>query len=274
MYTVYWQLDRKPFEPDTTGGFFYPSESHRGALLKIRYAMESGRGAAVIAGPSGVGKTLLVDTLIDQLPEVFSQVVKVVYPQMTSRELLAYLAARLGPGGDSGSLVPTVDQSWMQIETALTKSSEQESRPLVVMDEAQLLEDTGALETVRLLLNLQSKGRPLVTLLLVGQTSLLSTLGRTPRLEERLDITALLEPLEPEEVPLYVEHRMRAAGAQREIFTPAAIDALQYIAQGVPRRINRLGDLALLVGYAGMAESIDAPLIESVANELAFARAA
>ena len=274
MYTDYWQLDRKPFEPSTAGGFFYASESHRGALLKLRYAIENGRGAAVVAGPSGCGKTLLVEKLIEQLPASATPVVQVVYPQMSSRELLAYLVARLAPTVEMTSTTPSVDQSWFRLETLLAEANERGERPLIVMDEAQLLEDSGGLETVRLLLNLQTKGQTLLTLLLIGQTGLLSTLSRTPRLEERVDITALLDPLSADEVATYVEHRLQAAGAKPSIFTPGGIDALQAATHGIPRRINRLGDLALLVGYANKAESIDANLIESVSNELALARAA
>jgi general secretion pathway protein A len=36
----------------------------------------------------------------------------------------------------------------------------------------------------------------------------------------------------------------------------------------VPRRINRLGDLALLIGYAEEISSIGAAQIEAVAEEL------
>lgn len=274
MYIDYWQLRRKPFEPSLGEGFFYPSESHHGALLKIRYAIESGRGAAVVAGPSGVGKTLLAQMLVDQLPENSTPVVHIVYPQMPPRELLAYIAARLAPPNQPPGVTSTVDQSWLRIERALADSAERGERPLLVLDEAHLLEDSGALETIRLLLNLQQGGAPLLTVLLVGQTSLLAILQRTPRLEERLDIAALLDPLSADELPAYVAHRLRVAGAQRELFTPSAIDALSYLSHGVPRRINRLGDLALLVGYANEAEVVDEELIESVASDLALARAA
>ncbi|MGI9456086.1 MAG: ExeA family protein, partial [Aeoliella sp.] len=146
MYLDYWQLERKPFEPNIAEGFFYPSESHRGAILKLRYAIENGRAAAVVAGPSGVGKTLLVETLIDSLPETqsankVSPVVQVVYPQMSSRELLAYLAERLAPSEEPSYTTPSVDQSWLRIENALSTAAERGEQPLVVVEEAHMLED-------------------------------------------------------------------------------------------------------------------------------------
>lgn len=274
MYLNHWQLAAKPFEPSGDGPFYYPSESHQGATLKLRYALENHRGAALLAGPSGVGKTLLVQKLIDQLPGAKQPVVHVVYPQMPSRELLAYLASRLTSAADAPQVTPSIDQSLLEIENHLSAACERDERPIVVIDEAHLLEDAGTLETVRLLLNLQREGKPLLTLLLVGQSSLLSTLSRTPRLEERIAITAIVDPLSVEETHSYLQHRLAAAGATQEIFTSAAIDTLHQLAHGVVRRINRLGDLALLVGYASGTTTVDTPLVQSVASELAFARAA
>lgn len=228
----------------------------------------------MVAGPCGVGKTLLVQKLLEQLPNATRPVVQIVYPQMSSHELLAYLAARLAPPEKPLGPTPSVDQSWLRIETLLDNSADRDERPLVIVDEAHLLEDAGTLETIRLLLNLQRDEVPLLTVLLVGQSLLLSTLGRTPRLEERLDIAALVEPLSVDETAGYVEQRLAVAGAQSSIFTFEAVDALHQLSHGIPRRINRLGDLALLVGYANRADTIDAELMQSVASELAFARAA
>ena len=56
MYEAYWRLTQKPFENAADPRFYYPAESHQAALLKLRYAIENHRGAALLAGPSGVGQ--------------------------------------------------------------------------------------------------------------------------------------------------------------------------------------------------------------------------
>src|SRR5271163_4439310 len=102
MYENYWQLSAKPFDGGGDARFYYPSEVHQGALLKLRYAIESRRGGALLAGGSGSGKTLLVHALRRQLAENHSPVVHLVFPQMSASELLKYLADELG-AADSAS---------------------------------------------------------------------------------------------------------------------------------------------------------------------------
>ena len=62
--------------------------------------------------------------------------------------------------------------------------------------------------------------------------------------------------------------RVKAAGARRDILDASAFDEVYAISQGVPRAINRLCDLALLIGYAQAADVIRAEDIASVSEEL------
>ena len=99
MYETYWRLKQKPFENAADPRFYYPGQSHQAALLKLRYAVENRRGAALLAGPSGAGKTLLTVMLRGALDAQFAPFVHLVFPQMSTAELLAYLAEELD--GDS-----------------------------------------------------------------------------------------------------------------------------------------------------------------------------
>ncbi|MDH3716542.1 MAG: AAA family ATPase [Planctomycetota bacterium] len=264
MYTDYWQLTRPPFDTGCDPAFYYPSETHQGALLKLRYAIENRRGGGLLAGGSGLGKTLLVESLKQTLPDTIGPVVHIVYPKMSAEQLLAFVAAQLGTPADAA----TVDLHIRHIENQLNEAAERGGHVVLVIDEAHLLEDTGGLECVRLLLNFQRDGQPLMTILLLGQTILLPIFDRLSGFEERLGIKCLLRPLNLEETASYVNHRLNVAGAGRPIFEDAALDALFAITGGVPRRINRLCDLALLVGFADQLPAIAARQIEAVNDEL------
>jgi general secretion pathway protein A len=111
-------------------------------------------------------------------------------------------------------------------------------------------------------------GQPTLTLILVGQMNLVSAIGRLRGLEERIAVKALLRSFTAEETAAYVRHRLEVAGATQEIFTPDAFEALHYLGHGTARQINRLADLALLVGFADSLPRIAADQVEAVNEEL------
>jgi len=268
MYESYWQLDRKPFENTSDTSFYYPGEAHQGALLKLRYAIENRRGLAVLSGVAGLGKTMLAQSLTQQLAEEFQPLVHLVFPQMPPDQLLAYLADELtGETGRRESPL-TIDQSVRRIQRSLAENVEAGRHAVAVIDEAHLLNETGALETIRLLVNFEHQQQTALTMLLVGQTSLLPALDRSPQLDSRVDVKCLMRPFSLEESISYINHRLEAASAQREIFTPEAMENIHYLTTGVPRRINRLCDLALLISFAEEHARIDADQIDAVSQEL------
>ncbi len=265
MYETYWQLETKPFEHTSDARFYFPGESHQGALLKLRYAVESQRGAALLTGGAGLGKTLLVQALARQLAERYTPFVRLVFPQMPPDQLLAYLAGRLT--GRHVDPAPIAD-SLRRLEDVLNENVQAGRRAVLVIDEAQHLCEAGTLETVRLLLNLETPSGPGFTLLLVGQPLLLPVLERMPELDERLGVKCLIRPFTLEESIAYVQHRLQVAGATRPIFDDRALMAIHRLSHGSPRRINRLCDLALLIGYAEERTTIGEVQIVAVAEEL------
>jgi len=267
MYESYWQLAAKPFENCCDPRFYYPGESHQGALLKLRYAVENRRGGALLAGPSGSGKTLLVGMLRQMLGEQIGPLVHLVFPQMSTDQLLAYLAGEL-TGWAGGAGTPGVEQSIRQIEQFLGANTERGRHAVVTIDEAHLLDDSRTFEALRLLLNFESAGQPGLTLLLVGQPGILPALDRMPQVEERLGVKCLLRPFTEQETADYVAHRLKVAGGDQPIFEPDALATLHQLTHGIARRINRLCDLALLIGYAEERRTINASQLEAVSEEL------
>ena len=267
MYESHWQLKQKPFENCADSRFYFPGESHQAAMLKLRYAVENRRGGALLAGGSGTGKTLLTGMLREMLDEQFSPFVHLVFPQMSTAELLAYLAGELdGATGDANGC--SVETSIRRIEQFLAENTRQGRHAVVTVDEAHLVDNARTLEAMRLLLNFESADRPDLTLLMVGQPGLLPTLERMPQLDERLAVKCLLRRFTEQETADYVNHRLKVAGSVQPIFEPDSLPILHQITHGVARQINRLGDLALLIGYAEEHRTIDAAQLEAVCHEL------
>jgi type II secretory pathway predicted ATPase ExeA len=137
-----------------------------------------------------------------------------------------------------------------------------------VIDEAHLLDEPRALEALRLVLNFETDSRPNLTLVLVGQPVLLAQLDRMPSFEERIGVKCLLRPFTIDETAAYVHFRLQAAGAKKTIFEPDAFPILHELTHGLPRKINRLCDLALLVSFAEERTTIGPLQLEAVAEEL------
>jgi len=156
MYEEYWQLEAKPFEPAVAPAFRYASAAQQAALHKLRYAIESRRAAALLAGPAGVGKTFLTSILSEQVGASVGKFVQIVFPLMSSRDFLVYLAEQLGaPPADPPQ--QTVEESLRRLEFVFEENNRRGQHAVLVVDEAHLLEDSGLLETLRLLLNLQGE---------------------------------------------------------------------------------------------------------------------
>ncbi len=266
MYEAYWQFDRRPFENSSDARFYYPGESHQGAMLKLRYAVENRRPAALLCGASGSGKTLLVGQLRRYLAKQYRPFVHLVFPQMPAEQLLTYVADELGAPGESKP--GNIEQTVRRIQEFLTQNAAQDQQAVVAIDEAHLLDDSRTWEALRLLLNFETNSQPLFTLLLVGQPALLVQMERMPALEERLGVKCLLRPFTVDETAAYVNFRLQAAGAKKQIFETDAIETLHQLTHGLARKINRLCDLTLLVGFAEERKTIGSEQLEAVAEEL------
>lgn len=269
MYERYWQLEFNPFDNDADPRAFFRSETHQAALLKLRYLIEQRKGVGVLAGETGCGKSYLLRHLVRQLGEPFGPCIHLVYPQMAAAELLAYLAVELGAdplsvGNERGGL----DRTVREIDRLLSSLAERDLHPVIVVDEAHLIDDVQVFQALRLMLNFQRNLHHQFSLILAGQRELLGNIRRVVQLDERIAARSLLRALSPDETADYVANRLNAAGARRNVFAPDAFASLHELSGGVPRRINRLCDLALLVGYADELEIIASPQIESVAEEM------
>lgn len=278
MYRAYWKLASRPFDGSADSKFYYPGESQQAALLKLRYVVEHRLGAALLAGEGGVGKTAVAQTLVRQLDAQYAPRVQLVFPDLNTDEFLAYLAWQLAPG--TGGSLPTSDRvlrqwstnatpSIQRIEQFLQDNARAGRHAVLIVDEAHLLREPRILRTLRLLLNLEENRRPAMSLVLVGQTSLLTLVERLPELEQRLAARCMLRRFRPEETMAYVQHRLTGAGVAKAVFDEPALERVHDLTHGVARQINRLCDLALLVGYAEEWPLITADRLSGIAEELA-----
>lgn len=271
MYKQHWGLSQRPFENRIEPQYYYPAETHQAALLKLHYAIENHRAAAVLCGPSGMGKSLIIESLRTQLADSFRPLVHIVFPAMSGEQLVRYIVNQVDPSPEESATEVWSDLT--RFESFLQESIQAGRHPVIMVDEAQLLEQHALLEPLRLLLNVAASdadGESAWTLVLAGQPTLLSHVERYHALDERLSVKCMLNRLTQEETEAYIQHRMRTAGSNSsDVFTAEAIERIHVFSQGVPRKINRLCDLSLMVGYAEDLNEIKCETVDSVHGDLA-----
>ena len=284
MYEQHWGLRKTPFGTDRDAESYFAGSSHHSALLKLRFLVDHRRGAGLLVGPSGAGKSRLLQALLPEDDANAAPVVSVVYPLMSPLELLCFMVRELGDDQPAfaGAMSITrtmnvggsMDLVLRQLIDRLRTLTEQGRPAVIVIDDAHTIADRQVFQSLHLLLNLQQHQGVEFTLILAGQPELVGMIKRLPQLDDRISIPCVLTALTATETSAYVEHRLRAAGANEAIFSRAALQAVHELSGGLPRRINRLCDFALLVGYAEGLGLIDAEHIEGVSAELSLARAA
>jgi general secretion pathway protein A len=138
---------------------------------------------------------------------------------------------------------------------------------VIVVDEAQLIDEDDVFEELRMLLNFQADDRFLITLLLIGSSELGAKVRRLKHLEQRIAIRYHLNTLDNTHTANYIAHRLKMAGQAKPLFTAQAVKLIFDFTRGTPREINNICDVALLVGYSNQLKEIDERLIAEVIKD-------
>ncbi|MCZ6890823.1 MAG: AAA family ATPase [Gammaproteobacteria bacterium] len=248
MYLDYFRLNQKPFSIAPDPSFLYMSERHREALAHLMYGLTSEGGFVLITGEVGTGKTTLLRSVVEQIPEN-QDVAFILNPRLTVRELLETLCDELGIQYETSQPM-TVKHYIDRLNKHLLKTHGLGRSTVVIIDEAQNL-SPAVLEQVRLLTNLETNERKLLRIILLGQPELSVLLNRNDlrQLAQRITARYHLRPLDREDTAAYIGHRLSISGGNEHLFTASAMRVLYKITKGVPRLINILADRALLGAY-------------------------
>jgi len=264
MYTDYWKLTVLPFENTPDPKFFYQSPQHQEGLARLDYVVRARKGAGVLTGVFGCGKTLMARALLSGLPAARYRMAYLANPLMSEVELLHGVALKLNvPALPDRRSEVMVDVLLAGIEQVLRDNARDGKDTLVIVDEAHLIREERVLEELRLLLNFQDDDRFLLTLILMGQPELKEIIDRHKPLAQRICMGYHLVPLTAQETADYTRHRLTVAGAtDPALFTDKALKLLHEFSGGIPRRINQLADLALLSGMGKQVTHIDEEMMQ------------
>ena len=266
MYTSFFGLNEKPFSITPDPRYLFMSERHTEGLAHLLYGVNESGGFIQLTGEVGTGKTTLVRSLLQQLPDS-ADVALILNPQLSRTEFLNAICEELGIA------LPKQRDSIKALTTALNAfllgNHGRGRRTILIVDEAQNLR-VDVLEQVRLLTNLETTKQKLLQIILIGQPELRDLLARNDmrQLAQRITGRYHLEPLNREETVEYIDHRLRVAGAVGEIFTPPAKRDLYRRSGGVPRMINVIADRSLLGAFTRDSRTVTPALVRGASGEV------
>ena len=267
MYTEFYNLNARPFQLSPDPLFYFDTATHRKAMAYLGYGLAQGEGFLIVTGDVGVGKTTLVGHLMASIDRTRTIVGKIVTTHLDADNLLKMVASAFGvpvEGADKSTLLT-------RLEHYLVVHYREGRRALLIVDEAQNL-PVAALEELRMLSNFQEGTRALLQTLLLGQPEFRDKLAMSPTLEQlrqRVIVTHHLDPMERDELPSYVRHRLTLCGWVNDpSFTPAAFDAIFDFSGGVPRKINSLCERIMLFGALEERHQIDEAAVLEVIEDL------
>ena len=262
MYKEYWGLKEYPFENLPNPGYLYKSPIHEEALTRLIYAIENRKGAAMLTGEIGCGKTTISRLLVQRLVKRNYQLALIENPCLPADDFFKEILYQFGLKTTAQSKSEMIHQ----LNDFLYQNLKDGKNTVIIVDEAQLINSSETFEELRLLLNFQMNDCFLLTLILIGQPELQEKMENMPQLDQWIAIRYHLKPLDMQEMVKFIFFRLKKAGARRNMFTNDAFRRIYEHSTGIPRKINNICDLSLLIGCGESVKFISTMIVDKSAN--------
>jgi general secretion pathway protein A len=259
MSQTHWGSQESPFRGLLGPKFFYQSPTHEEALARLQFLVQGRHRLGLLVGPAGSGKSLLLEVFAKQLR---GPVAKLSLLGVEPAEMLWRLATGWGV-----SLEPTQSLAalWRAVSDRLTEYRYQQLNAVVLLDDVDQAEPQ-VLQHVTRLVRFDPSLETRLTLVLAGRNEGMAKLGEP--LLGLADLRIDIEPWAPADTEEFLNARLAQSGRQSPVFAGPAVARLHELSHGLPRRVSRLAELALLAGAAEELQQIDADVVEGVHREL------
>ena len=219
MYLDYWGFRETPFVNVPSRDVFFESPQHQEAVNRLLYVINNRKGVAMLTGEVGSGKTTVIRNLTAYLPKGQYEVRMIPNPALTATDMVRSILIQFGLALKNETKSIIIEQLRLKLEYF----AERGGGAVLVVDEAHVINRKSVLEELRMLLNLQSEDRFLLTLIMVGQPPLLKKIELLQPLKERISMKYHLSPLSQRQMEQYIRYRLDHVGAGLNIFTDDAM---------------------------------------------------
>ena len=247
MYSRFNGFTTEPFQNTPDLDFLFLSTNHKEALACIEYGIKQRKGFIAITGEAGVGKTIILRSYLTKVDAQKQKTLYILNPRVSFDSVLTTILKELSAEPIAGPAT----QKLNQLHEVLIAEYRNDHTVVLIIDEAQNM-PIETLESIRLLLNLETAKEKLIQMVLVGQPELDTLLNRYElrQVRERIALRARIAPLTKTESEDYIDHRLSLVrGEPRAVFSKQALDRIVKSANGIPRRLNILCDAVLITGF-------------------------
>jgi general secretion pathway protein A len=258
-YYSHWGLTSSPFHKALAGKAIHQGPAHREALARLHFLTDERRHLGLLLGNAGSGKTRILEAFADEIRREGQPVAELNLLGLDREEFLPLLAAGLEvrpARGGSTSL-------WQRILNRLAEFRYQRARAAILFDDAHQASPEVLAQIVRLI---KGGGEAGPTIVLAAETQRIGALGDD--LLELAELRIDVEPWDQADTEVFLRASLAESPRAAAIFDEEAIARLHELAEGLPRRVIQIADLALLAGAGRDLERIDAETIESACREL------
>ncbi|PIS34176.1 MAG: hypothetical protein COT38_01510 [Candidatus Omnitrophica bacterium CG08_land_8_20_14_0_20_41_16] len=260
-------LIKEPFSNSPDPEFFFESNEHKAALIRLLVEIRLRRGLSVILGDVGVGKTTLSRKLFQMFKERSDILFYMILdPTAQSEDLFLESLVRTFNLQDQIAGTPNILDYKEVIKKHLYQKGIEENKTVVlVIDEAQKLNGE-SLEVLRVLLNYETNDYKLLQLVLFSQMELLPKIKEIKNFFDRIVLKYVINPLDEPESRELINFRLHQSGFNTELklFTDEAVSEIQRYSQGYPRRINLICHNALRNLVTSNKTVVDGALIRDL----------
>lgn len=269
-YYSFWGLASAPFQDNNDPRFYYKSSDHLEALERLHYVTESGSmNMGMLSGEVGTGKTITKLVLLESLKKANPKnlIVNINSTSYNYAEIMKetlYQITGIEPDNLPSRRYSLELKLRKILELQLDKSN---NRLFLLFDEAQKIASRD-LDYLKDLTNITFGYDSPIIIILIGQPSLIKNVEKLPQVNQRIGMRYHLSHLSNEETDKYIQHRLKIAGADRDIFSQEARESIYAKTNGIPREINRVCKISMDIASMEKIELIDKDLVEIVFQDI------
>ena len=264
MYLRHFALTHFPFHDALHTDELFASGAIAEAQARLHHLLEL-KGIGLLTGEVGSGKTTVCRKVTASLHAGLYRLLYVTLSTGNVMDMYKSIAWELGLPAERNRAGAS-----RAIRAEITRLVlEAKQQPVLVVDEAHHLRND-VLEDLRLLTNYHMDAENRLCVLLVGLTELRRRLSMAVHesLDQRIVVRHHLTGLARDELPRYLEHRLRLAGTELTLFSAPAIEALFQATNGMPRKVNRIAHYALTAAALDNAQQVNDEHLFSAIEEL------